>query len=116
MRKSFQEYLINKYDVNPKFLYRPFYAYPTQKNGDNDDNMITKTQAVSISRVDYGKHTEIIIDANKLITSKNSKRRNIIKIYGPYIQNISVMIQERNGYSNNTILVHLKSLLQRLPY
>jgi hypothetical protein len=43
MRKSFQEYLINKYDVNPKFLYRPFYAYPTQKNGDNDDNMITKT-------------------------------------------------------------------------
>ena len=43
MRKSFQEYLINKYDVNPKFLYRPFYAYTTQKNGDNDDNMITKT-------------------------------------------------------------------------
>lgn len=43
IRKSFQEYLINKYDVNPKFLYRPFYAYPTQKNGDNDDNMITKT-------------------------------------------------------------------------
>jgi hypothetical protein len=77
--------------------------------------MITKTKAVSISRADYGKQTEIIIDANKLMTSKNSKRRNLIKIYGPYNPKYIYHDLEEDGYSNNTILVHLKSLLQQFP-
>src|SRR5215212_6897936 len=92
MYKTFQEYLKNKYDVNPKFLHQPFYPYPTiQRNANNDDDdMIIKTYAVSISRVDYGKHIDIITDANKLImSSKNSNNNNNnnnkpIKIYGPF--------------------------------
>ena len=88
IRKSFQEYLKNKYDVNPKFLHHPFYPYPTvqQRNANNtDDDMITKIEAVSISRVDYGKHIDIITDANKLITSsKNDNNNKLIKIYGPF--------------------------------
>jgi hypothetical protein len=88
IRKSFQEYLKNKYDVNSKFLHHPFYPYPTkeQRNANNtDDDMITKTEAVSISRVDYGKHIDIITDANKLITSsKNDNNNKLIKIYGPF--------------------------------
>ena len=92
IRKTFQEYLKNKYDVNPKFLHQPFYPYPTiQRNANNDDDdMIIKTYAVSISRVDYGKHIDIITDANKLImSSKNSNNNNNnnnkpIKIYGPF--------------------------------
>ena len=87
IRKSFQEYLKNKYDVNPKFLHHPFYPYPTIHRDDNNDNygMITKTEVVSISRVDYGKHIDIIMKANKLITSsKNDKRTNPIKIYGHF--------------------------------
>ena len=88
IRKSFQEYLKNKYDVNSKFLHHPFYPYPTiqQGNANNtDDDMITKTEAVSISRVDYGKHIDIITDANKLITSsKNDNNNKLIKIYGPF--------------------------------
>ena len=88
IRKSFQEYLKNKYDVNSKFLHHPFYPYPTvqQRNANNiDDDMITKIEAVSISRVDYGKHIDIITDANKLITSsKNDNNNKLIKIYGPF--------------------------------
>ena len=94
IRKSFQEYLKNKYDVNPKFLHHPFYPYPTiqQRNANNtdndDDDMITKIEAVSISRVDYGKHIDIITDANKLITSsKNDNNNKPIKIYGPFNPN-----------------------------
>jgi hypothetical protein len=96
IRKSFQEYLKNKYDVNPKFLHHPFYPYPTiqqrnARNTDNDDDdMITKTEAVSISRVDYGKHIDIITDANKLITSSkndNNNNNKPIKIYGPFNPN-----------------------------
>jgi hypothetical protein len=89
IRKTFQQYLKSRYNLNPKFLYHPFYPYPTQKNdsNDNDDdnnNILTKTKAVSISRVDYCKHIDIILDANKLIRLKHNDddNNNLIKIYG----------------------------------
>ena len=88
IRKAFQQYLKEKYDLNPKFLYHPFHAYPVQSNnniGDGDDHSIAhRTEAVSISRTDHGKHTDIILNANKLITSKNKSNDNAIKIYGPF--------------------------------
>ena len=89
IRNAFQQYTKKKYDLNSKFLYHPFYPYPVEKNDNyitNSDyhNIAHKTDAVSISRTDYGKHTDIILNANKLITSKNKTNDNVIKIYGPF--------------------------------
>jgi hypothetical protein len=92
IRKALQQYLKEKYNLDPKFLYHPFYPYPIQKNnGGNNDydlNIMHKTDAVSISRTDYGKHTDIILNANKLLSSKNKSNNkddsNAIKIYGPF--------------------------------
>lgn len=99
IRKSFQEYLKNYYDVHSKFLYHPFYPYSTDNN--NGDNLaqydnghvdeydleikIEKTSAISISRVDYGKNIEMIMDANKLLKEEKDHYYDYtIKIHGPF--------------------------------
>ena len=92
IRKAFQQYLKEKYGLDPKFFYHPFYPYSIQKyNNVSDDDygdgssITHKTDTVSISRTDYGKNTDIILNANKLITSKNkSNDNNAIRIYGPF--------------------------------
>jgi hypothetical protein len=88
IRKTFREYLKSRYNLDPKFLYHPFYPYPIQNYDGYDDNdnnnSLEKIETVSISRIDYGKNTEIIMEANKLITSKNNNNNKPIKIYGPF--------------------------------
>ena len=90
IRKAFQQYLKEKYNLNPKFLYHPFYPYPIQKNNNanhdysDSDGLMHKTDAVSISRTDYGKNTDVILKANKLIWLKNKSIDDTIKIYGPF--------------------------------
>ncbi len=100
IRKAFQEYLKNNYNVYSKFLYHPFYPYPTKNNNSDSGSIaeygdghtkepnqeVEKTSAVSISRVDYGKNTEIIIYANKLVKEEQQDPRHdcTIKIHGPY--------------------------------
>jgi glycosyltransferase involved in cell wall biosynthesis len=96
IRKSFQEYLRNNYNVYSKFLYHPFYPYSIENNNSSSEEYgsgyikernreIEKTSTVSISRVDYGKNTDIIMDANKLL-KKEGKDHNdyTIKIHGPF--------------------------------
>jgi hypothetical protein len=92
IRKSFQQYLRCKYGLNPRFLYHPFYPYTPQKyitsNGKENidhNNIQRKTEAVSLSRVEYGKNIEMIMKANRLLESANSN--NFIKIYGPFNPN-----------------------------
>jgi glycosyltransferase involved in cell wall biosynthesis len=88
IRKALQQYLKEKYYLNPKFCYHPFYPYQIQENsnGNHDysdsDGLMHKTDAVSISRIDYGKNTDIILKANRLIDLKN--KSNTVKIYGPF--------------------------------
>jgi hypothetical protein len=100
IRKAFQEYLKNNYNVYSKFLYHPFYPYSTTnksissaeygnryiKEGEQE---IEKKGAVSISRVDYGKNTEIIMDTNRLLRKEEKDRSGYhydytIKIHGPF--------------------------------
>jgi len=71
IRKTVQEFLKNKYNIESIFLRHPFYKYPKTN--------YKKTGSVSISRIDYDKHTEILIQTNKILR-ENSKE--IIKIYG----------------------------------
>ena len=99
IRKSFQEYLKTNYNIYSKFLYHPFYPYSTKNNSNSNsaeygngyikerNREIEKTSAVSISRVDYGKNTDIIIDANKLLRKEEKDHHqndSTIKIHGPF--------------------------------
>ena len=71
IRETVQQYLKQKYDLDPLFLYNPFYPYPVVcKN--------PKRGAVSISRIGFGKNIDIILNSNKLINSPE----NSIKLYG----------------------------------
>src|SRR4030095_13132552 len=60
MRKSVQNFLKVKYELNSDFIYHPFYAYPV---------IIKKSQhrAVSISRISFEKNTDIILATNKML-------------------------------------------------
>ena len=70
IRKTVQDFLIQKYNLNSVFLYHPFYPYPIiSKN--------PKVGAVSISRIGFGKNTDIILKANRLLGPQQS-----IKLYG----------------------------------
>ncbi len=77
IRKSMQQYLHDRYGIGSKFIYHPFYPYPIQQQGDGDDaEEEKKAQAVSISRMDFNKNIEILLDANERV------RNNPVKIYG----------------------------------
>jgi len=67
IRKTVKKLLKEKHNIHSKFLYHPFYSF--------DIKTKKKTQAVSISRVDFDKHNDIILKANK-------KLKNPVKIYG----------------------------------
>ena len=58
IRKSVQDYLKARFGFHSEFIIHPFYAYPFQR-------VPHPTKAVSISRIDFDKHTDIILEANK---------------------------------------------------
>lgn len=68
IRHSVQKYLKDQLGLKSKFILHPFYAYDYEKSKQ-------PTKAVSISRVDFDKHTDIILEANK-------KLKHPIEIYG----------------------------------
>ena len=68
IRKSVHDLLLNEYHIANTFLYHPFYAFP--KNVPNK-----KSGTVAISRVDFDKHTDIILRANR-------KLHRPVQIYG----------------------------------
>jgi glycosyltransferase involved in cell wall biosynthesis len=75
IRKSTQQYLRDRYGIESKFIYHPFYPYPIQQHANDKEGEEDKTQVVSISRIDFYKNIEIILDANK-------RAKNPAKIYG----------------------------------
>jgi len=74
IRPKIRDYLKSEHGIESTYTYHPFYPYPipTEFIGRQ------KTKAVSISRVDWDKHTEIIIEANKTLLQHNKQ----IDIYG----------------------------------
>jgi hypothetical protein len=64
IRKSVTNYLQKEFDLSSKFILHPFYEY------DREERNPAASNAVSISRIDFDKHTDIILKANKLIKSK----------------------------------------------
>ena len=68
IRKNVQNYLKNVYNLESTFKPHPFYPYPKLKNK-NKDNI------VSVSRLDFDKHIDILLYANEKLEKK-------IDIYG----------------------------------
>ena len=66
IRKTVQELLKNNYNVDSEFLPHPFYEYPKNEQ-------ISNYYSLSISRIDFDKHTDIILNANKTIEEENKK-------------------------------------------
>ena len=68
IRESVKKFLKDEFNIKSKFIIHPFYEYPISKSKSPKD-------AVSVSRVDFDKHTDIILKANKHL-------KNPIDIYG----------------------------------
>ena len=73
IRKTVQEYLNTKYNLDSLFLYHPFYPYPVTSSKTQKE----KKGAVSISRISFEKNIDIIIKANNLLRQEDQ-----IKLYG----------------------------------
>jgi len=74
IRKLVQEYLSNNFKLNSTLTYHPFYQYI--KNKDSMDNY-----AVSISRIDFDKNTDVILKCNNLL-ELNGHKDKVIRIFG----------------------------------
>jgi len=68
IRESVRDFLKSQFGISSRFILHPFFAYDFEKNK-------RPTGAVSLSRVDFDKHTDIIIKANKQLSDP-------IDIYG----------------------------------
>ena len=68
IRESVKKFLKDEFNIKSKFIIHPFYEYPFTKSK-------SPKEAVSVSRVDFDKHTDIILKANKHL-------KNPIDIYG----------------------------------
>ena len=66
IRETVQKHIKDNYNIDTTFLKHPFYEYPKSK--DTSD-----FYSVSISRIDFDKHTDLILKANQLITDQNKK-------------------------------------------
>ena len=58
IRESVKKYLKERFGFESLFLIHPFYAYEFSKDPD-------PSKAVCISRIDFDKHIDIILEANK---------------------------------------------------
>ena len=61
IRKSVQEYIKKEFNIDTTFMPHPFFQYP------ESDKECVYNYAVSISRIDFDKNTDIILKANKLL-------------------------------------------------
>ncbi len=71
IRETVQKYLVDTYNILSEFKLHPFYPYVCDKEPYN-------AHAVTISRVDFDKNTDIILRANQLVN--NSKKK--VTIFG----------------------------------
>ena len=86
IRKTVQKLLLDKYKLESMFIPHPFYEYPVKKSE-------TKEGAVCISRVDWDKHTDIILKSNKI-------SKKCIDIYGSVNRLYAFKALEELGFND----------------
>lgn len=78
IRKKVSNYLEEKFGINSIENIHPFFPFKKTLSFSNK-NPKEKSGAISISRIDYDKHTEIILEANKILEAEGKPK---IEIYG----------------------------------
>ena len=73
IRKKVADYLEEKHGIKSVNLLHPFFPFKKTLEAP------ARSGAISISRIDYDKHTEIILEANKILQFED---KPIIEIYG----------------------------------
>ena len=76
IRETVQNLLLNNYNIHSDFNLHPFFNYPKIKKNNDDENH--NFYALSISRIDFDKNTDIILKSNNLIKEEEKK----IHIFG----------------------------------
>ena len=84
IRQTVHKYLKEKFDIDSEFKLHPFYEF-------SKTPYMEKNDVVSISRIDYDKHTDILCKANEILDRK-------IKIYGA--KNDRYVYQKLNEYDS----------------
>lgn len=69
IRQRIKDHLKEKFNLESEYKYHPFYPYLLPKPSETRQNII------AMSRVDWDKHTDVMLEANKLLENK-------IQIYG----------------------------------
>ena len=80
IRETVEKLLRDVHGIKSQFLHHPFYQFPKsqskpESSNQNKNSKIKKNKSISLSRVDFDKHTDIIVDANQ-------KLQNPVDIYG----------------------------------
>ena len=69
IRDTVHKYLLDNFNITSKRIDHPFYQYDIK----NDINNNCNYKCLSISRIDFDKHTEYILQANRLINDTSNK-------------------------------------------
>ena len=79
IRQTVEKLLREVHGIKSQFLHHPFYQFPKSKSESESESKkvkkVKKDKNISLSRVDFDKHTDIIIKANQ-------KLKNPVDIYG----------------------------------
>jgi len=97
IRQTVKDYLKNTYDIESQFQTHPFYRY--EKNKESMNNY-----AVSISRIDFDKNTDIILKCNNLIV--DDKCNNLIvddKCNNPMDKKVKIFGKENRLYVHHKL-------------
>jgi len=71
IRETVQKYLVDNFNIKSEFKLHPFFNYETNKDP-------YKCHAVTISRIDFDKNTDLILKANQLIQDPKKKFRYLV--------------------------------------
>lgn len=121
IRKTVQTYLQTNYQIESQCIHHPFYQYP-RPILDKQSNF-----AVSISRIDFDKHIDIILKANLLLpeTKKiqiygkenrlyvhHKLKQHDFKSYwkGKYDKQLQIVYQGKDILQNSTYMIDLSTI------
>ena len=113
IRKTVEKYLTDKFQINSQFLPHPFYEYPLSQE-------TSKIRNVAISRIDFDKHTDQILLANKQLD--NNKKvtiygaKNDLYVYHTLTKKLGLDINENYGGTFPKSFEYLDSILNNAKF
>jgi len=113
IRKTVQKYLMEKFNIYSHYLPHPFYPY-------KKSNVRSKTNAVAISRIDFDKHTDKILLANKYLPSNKQVtiygKKNDLYVYHHLKNKMKLNINKHYGGTFSKSFEELDKILKNSKY